>query len=204
MLISWFMVAASCLLGAMSPGPSLIVVLDQAVSKGRLAGSLTACSHGLGVGIFAALSVFGLSLVITESPMLYNILRWAGSGYLIWLGINILRHTQHKSGHSGQNKTFLMSQQPIVLGLTTALTNPKVLLFFFALFSQLVPQDSSIGIKLLYTLTAALIDAGWYTLIAIFASQPMITRTLKTHVKWIERSFALLLMAIGLKIVLTG
>ncbi|MGV6818191.1 MAG: LysE family translocator [Thiotrichales bacterium] len=203
MLISWFMVAASCLLGAMSPGPSLIVVLDQAVSKGRLAGSLTACSHGLGVGIYAALSIFGLSLVITESPLLYNILRWAGSGYLIWLGINILRQTHHASGHSGQHKTVPISQQPIVLGLTTALTNPKVLLFFFALFSQLVPQDSSIGIKLLYTFTAVFIDAGWYILIAIFASQPIITKRLKTHEQWIERCFALLLMAIGLKIVLS-
>lgn len=86
-IASWLTVVSVCLLGAMSPGPSLAVVLKQTLNSGRKAGLITAVAHGLGFGMYALLSVSGIAVVITTSPFLFTGLQWLGAGFLLWLGI---------------------------------------------------------------------------------------------------------------------
>lgn len=201
---NWLIIASACLLGAMSPGPSLIVVLSQSFNNGRLFAIITALFHGFGVGIYAALSIVGWNFLLTEQPIIIGAFQWTGSGYLLWLGIQILRHSGNEGNANATSQTRLHTLNPALLGLLTALVNPKVLLFFFALFSQLVPEDSSLGLKLLYVLTAAVIDAGWYTGIAWLGSHKLAMKRLMRHTHWIERSFAILLIVLALKIVVVG
>ena len=84
---SWLTVVSVCLLGAMSPGPSLAVVLRQTFSHGRKAGVVTAIAHGLGFGLYALLCVSGIAVVIIASPVLFTGLQWLGAGFLLWLGV---------------------------------------------------------------------------------------------------------------------
>lgn len=71
-LATWLAVVTICVLGAMSPGPSLALVLKQTLTGGRRNGVITALSHGIGVGIYAFLSVLGLAAIITASPTAFN------------------------------------------------------------------------------------------------------------------------------------
>lgn len=86
-LATWLTVVSICILGAMSPGPSLALVLKQTLNGGRRHGMITALSHGLGVGFYAFLSILGLAAVITTSPLAFSILQWGGALYLAWLGV---------------------------------------------------------------------------------------------------------------------
>lgn len=90
-LMVWMSLLLICVLGAMSPGPSLAVVLRQTVSNGRGHGILAGCSHSLGVGLWAAMTVWGLGLLVNDYEPLYRLITWLGAAYLIWLGINALR-----------------------------------------------------------------------------------------------------------------
>ena len=63
----WIAVTLACALGAMSPGPSLAVVVNHTLAHGRAAGSYAAISHGVGVGIYALITVFGLAVVIQRN-----------------------------------------------------------------------------------------------------------------------------------------
>ena len=87
----WLSLFSICLLGAMSPGPSLAVVLNATLGGGHRAGYITALAHGAGVGLYGLLTVTGLALLITRSPSVFLAIQLVGAAYLIYLGIKSLR-----------------------------------------------------------------------------------------------------------------
>ncbi len=89
-LAAWLSLLGICLLGAMSPGPSLAVVIRNTVAGGRRGGLATALSHGLGVGVYALATALGLATLIATRETLFTGLTLAGSAYLLWLGANAL------------------------------------------------------------------------------------------------------------------
>ena len=99
----WLTIVTICLLGAMSPGPSLVVVLRQAISSGRKAGLITAIAHGIGIGLYAMACISGIAVIITTSPILFTTLKWAGAGYLLWLGIKGLMIREGKNETLGDS-----------------------------------------------------------------------------------------------------
>ena len=82
-----------CVMGAMSPGPSLAVVLRNTISGGRTQGVMTGIGHGIGFGIYAFIAVMGLSALLLADERIFNLLQWAGAGVLIWLAYNMLTYT---------------------------------------------------------------------------------------------------------------
>ena len=89
-LTAWLSLAAICLMGAMSPGPSLAMVLKHTVSGGRVNGMITAVAHGVGVALYAVFTVMGLALIIKQTPWLFELIRYAGAAYLVWQAIKAL------------------------------------------------------------------------------------------------------------------
>ena len=82
-----------CVMGAMSPGPSLAVVLRNTISGGRTQGVMTGIGHGIGFGIYAFIAVMGLSALLLANEGIFNLLQWAGAAVLIWLAYNMLTYT---------------------------------------------------------------------------------------------------------------
>ena len=82
-----------CAIGAMSPGPSLAVVLRNTISGGRLQGIMTGVGHGIGFGIYALLAVTGLSALLLAHESLFMLLQWGGALVLLWLSYNMLTYT---------------------------------------------------------------------------------------------------------------
>jgi len=166
---------ASVLL-VLTPGPNLLYLLSRTLCQGRAAGivSLAGTSSGFWVHISAA--AFGLSALFATIPVLYDLLRYAGALYLLWLAIDALR----AGGGSLFEPRALPPMSPgrlYRMGLLTSILNPKVALFYVALFPQFVdPARGSvlvqslvlgaiqiviaIGGDLLFILGAARV-AGW-------------------------------------------
>ena len=78
--------ATICILGAMSPGPSLAVVVRNTVTDGRSCGVITALAHGAGIAIWALLTAIGIGLLISRNPALFETIRWIGAMVLVYLG----------------------------------------------------------------------------------------------------------------------
>lgn len=164
-LATWLTLAGICILGAASPGPSLGVVLGNTVTSGRASGVATGIGHGLGVGIYAGLAVAGMAVLITTAPTLFIGLQVAGALFLAWLGVKLLRPppgdqaaAPTTSGHSFQQ------------GFLVAFLNPKIAVFFLALFSQFVDPNATGLEKAGMGLLAGVIDASWYVLVALVLS----------------------------------
>ena len=197
----WLTVVSICLLGAMSPGPSLAIVLKQTISGGRKNGLVAAITHGLGIGLYALLCISGIAFMITASPFLYQGLQWAGAFYLIWIGIKGLRA---KAGAGATLTDPPTTGSAARDGFLVVFLNPKVAVFFIALFSQVIGSETTWPEKLAFTATALFIDMGWYMIVAWSFSNPRWLRVLQKNVVWLERLFGVVLIALALRILSGG
>ncbi|WP_111495194.1 LysE family translocator [Marinobacter bohaiensis] len=198
-LATWLTVVTICILGAMSPGPSLAVVLKQTLSGGRRHGVVAALSHGLGVGLYAFLSIVGLAAVIKASPVAFGLLQWGGALYLAWLGVKGLRARRQAATELPDVATSGAARD----GFLVVFLNPKISIFFIALFSQVVGVDTSFLAKLGYAATAMAIDAGWYLIVAWLFSSPRWLSALQRHTLWFERLFGVILLGLAGRLVVS-
>ena len=92
----WLSVTLACLLGAMSPGPSLAVIVNLSLSQGRIAGLIAAVTHGLMIGLFAFSTAFGLVVIVERNPLIFNTVQIAGCVFLIWMAVKLLIITANR------------------------------------------------------------------------------------------------------------
>ena len=185
----------------MSPGPSLAVVLQQTLRGGRKTGLVAAVTHGLGIGLYALLCISGIAVMITTSPLLFNGLQWLGAGYLIWIGYKGLR-AQRSAGAtlSGAPTTSSAARD----GFLVVFLNPKVAVFFIALFSQVIGSETTLLERLTYAATAMFIDMGWYMIVAWSFSSTRWLGYLQRNFVWLERAFGVVLIALALRLLATS
>lgn len=195
----WLSLAAVCALGAMSPGPSLAMVLRHTLGGGRAPGVVAGLSHALGVGFYALLTVWGLGALIVRQPLLFQIITWGGAAYLAWLGIRALRAGRGGSLDAGGVSTT--RRQAARDGVLVALGNPKLILFFIALLSQFITAGMSLVAQGVIVLTAMLIDAGWYVLVALGLSHSRVLPWLRARAHWVNRATGVLLLALAARVV---
>ncbi|KAF0286558.1 lysine transporter LysE [Spiribacter sp. SSL99] len=199
---AWLSLLAICLLGAVSPGPSLALVIRNTVNRGRGAGLITAVSHGLGVGVYALATALGLAAVIATHETLHSAITLAGAGYLLWLGASAMR-AGHPAAEAGAQPApaDVMPGRGVAAardGLTMALLNPKIAVFFLALFSQFVTPGAGAPTVALLAGTATVVDAGWYALVATGLSASGGAAWLRRRRVWIERLTGAVLVFLAL------
>lgn len=193
----WLALISICLLGAMSPGPSLAVVMGCVVGAGRGAGYRAALAHGLAVALYGLLTVTGLALLITQTPALYTGLQVAGALYLLYLGVKSLRQVALAS-QAGEDATPAASAA--MQGFLVAFLNPKLAVFMLALFSQFIDPGFGVGEKAIMVATVGVTDAGWYSLVVALVSRPGFRARLERSAKAIDGFFGVILIALALSV----
>lgn len=198
-LITWFSLVAICCAGAMSPGPSLAVVVRHTISSGRTHGMVTALFHGAGVVAWAIATIFGLAILVAESPLLYRFITYTGAGYLAWLGIKAIRSKGGEQQHLDKARASL--SEAARDGMMISLLNPKLAIFFIALFSQFVSTSLTLDDQLVMIATAGIIDSLWYSLVALALSSPRIFDTMQKKSVAIDRASGVILIGLSLRVV---
>jgi threonine/homoserine/homoserine lactone efflux protein len=201
--LSLLLIAGTLALGAMSPGPTFVVVAKNAISLSRRHGFATALGSGLGACLFALIALSGLHAVFRAVPLLFWIFKVAGGLYLIYLASKILRHARQPimSGEGLKNGTTL--RQAFRFGLTTQLSNPKTAVFFAGLFSALLPSQMPGYFFLVLPLIAWMIDSSWYAAVAFLLSSEKPRNTYLRCKTIIDRSCGGVLALLGVKLVLS-
>jgi len=198
-LTSWLSLVAICILGALSPGPSLAVVLKQSMNNDASHGMVAGISHALGVALWALLTIFGLGVLVSESPLTFSILTYAGAAYLAWMGIQALRAGRsHIKPLTNGRSAYLDAARD---GLMISLLNPKLAIFFLALFSQFISTDHTPADQLVMVSTVALIDAGWYVLVALVLSRMGLLEVLARHSQRINQVTGVIFIALAVRVV---
>ncbi|MGR5175708.1 LysE family translocator [Vibrio parahaemolyticus] len=198
----WLSLLTICLLGAMSPGPSLAIVAKHSLAGGRQHGLATAWAHAFGIGVYALITVLGLSVLLHQFPLLFKTISLLGALYLAWLGFNAIRS---KGGiverlESGKKVSVASAAKE---GLFISLLSPKIALFFTALFSQFVAVGSELTDKAIIVTTPLIIDGLWYTLITFMLSSPRLLNGLKSKARLIDQLSGLVLILLAARVIYT-
>ncbi len=198
----WLSLFAICILGAMSPGPSLAMVAKHSLAGGRINGLATAWAHALGIGIYAFVTIIGLAVVLQQSPLLFKSISYAGAAYLAYLGLNALRSQGGVAAklESGEQTSIWQSARE---GFLISLLSPKIALFFIALFSQFVAVGDSLGAKSVIVLTPLVVDGLWYSLITFLLSSPRLIDKIRSKARLIDQLSGVVLILLALRVVFT-
>jgi RhtB (resistance to homoserine/threonine) family protein len=190
------------LAAVVSPGPNFLVVSRLALSRSRR--SAIAATVGITVGslIYAALTMFGLSVLILRFAWLGDTIRIAGGAYLVWLGIQAWRARSDNPAADKEVHGVTSMRHGLRVGFLTEITNPKGIAFFLGLFAAAVPETTPLWAKLAVLSAGGTIEFAWYTAVSLaLSSGPMLAGYLKVR-RTVDRVLGTLLIALGLKVAL--
>lgn len=153
-------------LGAISPGPSVMVVIRNTIIGGRSQGVACAVGHGIGFGIYAGSAVFGLIVLLENAPDAFLILQLIGVGLLVWYGY-LMWNADIDLGDSKDTTQNQIRRQGFMEGFAIAFFNPKIALFLVAILAQVLEPGMGMATKLAIGLLGMSIDMGWYLIVAL-------------------------------------
>tara|TARA_Y100000590_G_scaffold309795_1_gene349936 strand:+ start:2854 stop:3468 length:615 start_codon:yes stop_codon:yes gene_type:complete len=193
----WSQFALVCLLGAMSPGPSLALIINNSIQYNRISGIIASIAHGLGIFIYATSTVIILEFILRNSETIYFIIQVFGSIFLMFLGLFFL-FKKINDKELGNNK---INSNSFVQGFVIAIINPKILVWFVAIYSQFINLNANLSDKIILVLTPSLVDAIWYSVVAILVTGYGLKDFLNKNKLIIQRTIGIFLIIIALSVI---
>jgi len=198
-------ILAALLIGAMSPGPSFVMVARNSIGLSRRDGLATALGMGTGGVFFSGIALVGLYSLLASVTWLYVGLKVAGGVYLVYIASKIWRGASAQlTVDSGSSADPANARKSFVMGLSTQLSNPKTAIYYGSIFAALLPQHPPLWCYLVLPPMVFAIEAGWYTIVALcFSSRRPREYYLKVKV-WVDRVAAGAIAALGLRLIFTA
>ena len=200
-LHDWLLLASICALGAMTPGISLAVITRHTLHGGAQAGAIAGLTHALGVGIWAAATVAGMAVLFKRYPGLELAFSLLGALFLLWMAWKSWQASRQSQAPAHTSPPSNVLHGAAWDGFAVAFLNPKVALFFLALFSQFLSSEMGQPARIQIALTAMIIDGGWYVMVALLLGRSRFLPWLREHHHWVERGTAVLLVVIACSVV---
>ena len=194
-LITFGQVFIVCLLGAMSPGPSMAVVIHNAIFKGRYNGILTSIGHGIGMAIYATFAVLGLGLIIETNIFLFNSLKILSIIFLIFIGMKSIFNKEKLNLEKKDIKEKTIS---FLQGFSISILNPKILIWFIAIYSQFMSINNELIFNIYLISIAGIVDAFWYIFLTLAVTTASALTFFQTKILLIKKIQGFLFIAIGL------
>lgn len=137
---TWFIYLLAVTGLSLTPGPNGLLALTHGAIHGHRMAMHTVMGGVTGFVILIALSMFGIGALLQSSPQALTVLRWGGAAYLLWLGVQLWRAPAMQLAHDADTPNS-HGRTLFLQGLISAISNPKVLLFFGAFLSQFIDQQ---------------------------------------------------------------
>lgn len=191
-------------LAVASPGPDFAMVMRQSLVAGRRAALWTSLGIGAGILVHVCYTLLGLGMIISQSVQLFNLIKWVGAAYLVYVGWKSLRAQAEPAG--AEEKPQLQSDYPVSralrIGFLTNALNPKATLFFLSLFSVIIKPDTPVYIQSVYGIYMSFATAAWFCGLSLVLSQPQVRGGFRRFGHWAERLMGVVLIGLGVRLAL--
>ncbi|KHA70471.1 lysine transporter LysE [Pseudomonas chlororaphis] len=198
-----FVMIAITMLAVISPGPDFAMVTRNSYAFGRQSGLMAALGIACGVQVHVFYTVFGVAVIITQSPLLFMAMKLLGAGYLVYLGIKSITNTAvltfTEAGDSAPSSWAVFRS-----GFLTNALNPKTMLFVVAAYSQFVQAGSSLASNFAYGLFMSLAHWVWFSLVALFFSTDRLRRRMLEKQRIIDRVIGTALIGLAACLLIPG
>ncbi|WEK05056.1 MAG: LysE family transporter [Candidatus Devosia phytovorans] len=190
-------------INAVIPGADFAMVLRQSIAHGRRAGIMTSAGIATSILVHGSYTLLGLGVIVGNSLMLFNILKWAGAAYLVWLAISALRSAPPQppaeADLAGAKRGDFAA---FALGFLTNLLNPKAVLFFLALFTTLVSARTGNDIKVIYVGSMSIMLFAWFALVSVFFTTASVRQGFFRFGRWFNRVTGITFILLAVRVAL--
>jgi len=187
-----------------SPGADLAMVMRQSIVQGRRAAIVTSFGIGAALMLHVTYTILGLGLIISQSIYLFNIVKWCGVAYLVYIGIKALRAGKAdlsiEAVRGTEGKDEQSTFRAFGLGFLANALNPKAVFFFLSIFSTVVSAHTPIAVKFGYGLVMASCLIAWFVGVSLFMTTPRMRAAFSRMSQWIDRTSGLVFIALGIKL----
>lgn len=191
------------LLAVISPGPDFIVAIKNSLTYSRKTGLWTAIGFSLGISVHLFYCIAGLAVLISKYILLFNIIKYLGAAYLIYLGLkSLFAKKSIVQIEESKKKKDISHWRAIHIGFLTNVLNPKATLFFLSVFTMIVTPDTSQETLYFAGGIMVLNTALWFMLVAFFFTQKKILTIFNRFQNIFSKTLGGLLVAIGVKVAL--
>jgi threonine efflux protein len=193
-------VAIIAIFMAISPGADFVMVTRNSILHSRLAGLYSSLGVSLAIWVHVSYSIAGLAVIISNSIVLFSIIKYFGAAYLIYLGWKTFYSNQELGGCSKAEGKALSNVSAFKIGFATNVLNPKTTIFFLSIFTQVINSQTTLSLQIFYGAIISTAHLIWFSIVAIFLSQPLFLRKLNEYKTVIEKCVGSALFVFGLKI----
>ncbi len=195
-----FGVTTLCML---SPGPDMVLVMRNTLTRDRASGALTALGVLTGNLVHMGYSVLGLAALLAHSPLVYDVFRLASAAYLVYLGLQSLRSRGGSLEGAVGKAPAARRGSAYRQGLINNLLNPKGVLFYLGVFSQLITPDTSASeIALLVAVSVCVSAAFWLVFVQVL-HLPLVRSRFDRYAVAVDRAFGVVLIVLGVTVALS-
>jgi len=201
MIPQFFSIALITLLGAMLPGPDFAIVTKNSIFHSRESGCFTAFGVGAAIAVHMTYCVLGLALIISNSLLIFSLIKYIGASYLIYLGLHSLLSKKSKeifSSNTIVKKTKISNFVSFKQGFLCNLLNPKATLFFLSLFTVVIKPNTPFHWELIYAIEIIIIAIVWFCSLTIILSRARIKQALEKAGKYIANFLGVFLVGFGI------
>lgn len=197
--IIYLQIIITCTLGAASPGPSLVLISRNAIINGKKSGTLTGLGHALGIFFYALISVFSISIIYKLDPVILDFFTLLLVLYLLYFAIKILKENKFPKTETQPSNKILFNN--LFDGFLICFLNPKITIFFFAIFSQFITDNQSLGEKFILISIASIIDFIWYSFISVIVGNIHVRKLINKN-KSLDIASSMIFISISLFILI--
>lgn len=190
------------LLACMSPGPDFIAVTSNALSD-RKRGLLVAFGISIACAIWAALAIFGLSIVLTHLSWFYDVLRLVGAGYLFWLGGKMLLSARKRQQSINVKRIESALHTAFRTGFLVGITNPKSAAFFGSLFVAVLPPQPPLWVHATTISIVLVVAMAWFGCLAVLFSIRRVRDSYQIVRRPIDAVMGVVLMGLGARLAMS-
>lgn len=194
-------ISAIHLLAVMSPGPDFMVAVKNSLSYGKKIWIYTALGFAGGIWVHITYSLFWIALIISQSILLFTLIKYLWAAYLIYIWIMSLRAKKSKIDIIKQeNWKNITSFQAFKIWFLTNVLNPKATLFFLSLFTLVISPETPTLILLIISFIMIFNTFLWFSLLSLFFTQSSVRKVFLKFEIFFNRVFWTLLIALGLRV----
>lgn len=194
--------AIAHLVAVVTPGPDFAIVLRHSVSHGRNTGLWTSVGIALGIVLHMSYCVLGVAIVFNRFPLSFKIAQLIAAAYLAFLGVKSLSTSSSAVFRAESNRQggLISNRKALLSGFLTNGLNPKATLFFIALFTLVISEQTPLWILLSYALYLSLATLCWFALLAMVLSRVKIRQWLLQAGPWFERIMGIVFILLAIRI----
>jgi len=203
LLSEFILLATAHAFAVASPGADFAVVIRNTLKSGQRSGILTAVGVGAGILVHVGYTLLGVAVLLANTPQVFKLIKIGGAIYLLWLAWQSFKSRKSQSRINTPSTHIELSDlESIKQGFFVNVLNPKVTLFFVALFTNIVGQDTPMTLQLGYGFWLSVYTALWFIMVAWWFSRKMVLIWYQEHGHYIDWVMGVVLLIVAMRLVL--